>query len=192
MAQSAPPPPPPTGGNGKYIVALIIALLGIGALLYFRSQQKPVTVTQIVTATPTATPTGDDNDVPPPPEVPDAGGDTGPVKTTPVSAGDPCNVKSCGGKTTDEIESTLAVRARAARKCYDQLLAQDQSLKGQVKVKVRIASNGLVCSAVATANDTGSQSVERCATNPFRGIQTAAPKGGCVDVEIPMNFKPAQ
>jgi hypothetical protein len=85
----------------------------------------------------------------------------------------------------------LQVRAGQARRCYNQALSQDSTLKGHVSINVRIGPSGNLCSATVAANDMGTATVANCAANVFR---TAAgypsPRGGCVDANVPLNFKP--
>ena len=77
-----------------------------------------------------------------------------------------------------------------ARRCYNQALASDSTLKGHVSIAVRVGSNGAVCSANVASNDMGSSTVANCAANVFRSGSYPAPKGGCKDAVVPLSFVP--
>ena len=181
----------PPSGNAKYIVIVLLLLLGIGGLLIFRAGQKPPENPPPLASTFDAAPISHQEDFvppPPPPEepVPDSG-----QATRPTQAVDPCNVKTCTGTTTPELENAIAFRAKQARRCYDAALAQDSELHGRVGVRLRVASNGTVCGADVTSNDMGSDSVARCAAQTFRTARSLpAPKGNCVDLNVPLSFVP--
>ncbi len=201
MAPKAPPPsmrPPagvPPSGNGKFI-ALAVLLIGvIAAVIAWRSCQKPadpvVVVTQDAGPLPRPTKSADD-DIPPPIPVEDASTDAG-KKVIVVFTGNQCDAKKCGGSSTSEIETALSFRAKQAHRCYDNALAQDPTLRGKVSIAVRIGSNGQGCSAGVASNDMSSApSVANCVAGYFRGQAFPSPKGGCVDVNIPINFVPRQ
>ena len=186
--------PPTGGGNAKYVVVIVVLIALIGGLLIWRSTQHtqgPVVIQMPDANAPQPPPPRVEDDVPPPPpEAPDSG----PERQTRVGTTAPaanCNAPKCAGTTTPDLESALAMRARQARRCYEQALESDSTLKGHVSISVRVASNGQVCSAGVSSNDMGSPNVAQCAANKFR--QTGyfpAPRGGCVDLSVPINFVP--
>jgi hypothetical protein len=83
----------------------------------------------------------------------------------------------------------LAFRAKAAHKCYDQALASDSTLSGGVTIALRIGTNGLPCSSGVASNSTGNAAVGQCIANSMRNGAYPAPKGGCVDVNVPISLK---
>lgn len=189
-------PPPTGGGNAKYAVVVVLLLGGLVGLWVWRSSgDKPP---QIVIHAPDANApipvrNNVEDDVPPPPPIIDAGPDTGTkmLSGNNGNGGAVCNAAKCGGAASPDLESALAFRAKQAHSCYDSALANDSSLKGKISISVRIASNGQVCSANVASNDMGSAAVAQCVANKFR--QTGlfpAPKGGCIDATVPMNFVP--
>jgi hypothetical protein len=196
MSPSQPPTPSvppvlPSSGNTKYIVVVVLLVVGIAALLAWRScaNQAPVTQTPIPSMYDAAPTPHDESDLVPPPLPPETPQPEAGVKY--VYVGDPCNVKSCSGKMTDELETALGFRGKQAHRCYDQALGQDPTLKGHVGIRVRVASNGRVCSANVTSNDMGTPAVAQCVAGTFaRTGSVPAPKNGCVDVELPINFVP--
>jgi hypothetical protein len=186
----------PTGGNGKYIAVAVVLLLGIIGLLIwkFKGGEQPVATVPSVPSVPPPPPTNPRlDDVPLIPVTPDAGPEAGPKPTGTAVATNPCDVKKCTGATTSELEQMLAMRAKQARVCYEKALQADSTLQGHVKIGVKIAGNGQVCDAHVASNDMGSAYVGQCVANKFR--QTGgfpAPKGGCVEVEVPLSFVPGK
>jgi hypothetical protein len=200
MAPKAPTPSMrapagvPPSGNGKFI-ALALLLLGvIAAVIAWRSCQKPADpIVVIQDAGPPPRPSKTvDEDIPPPVAIEDSGVDAG-KKTTVVFTGNQCDAKKCGGSSTSEVETALSFRAKQAHRCYDNALAQDPTLRGKVSIAVRIGSNGQACSAGVASNElVSAPSVANCVAGYFRGQAFPSPKGGCVDVNIPINFVPRQ
>ncbi len=200
MASKAPPPSAPagvpSGGSGKYVVLALLLLGAIGGIAFWKMSQKPPEPTVIyVDAGPPPPVTkgrNPDDDVPLPPPVEDAGSDAGKKVTTAGTGGGPCDVKQCSGANSSELEQALAFRTKQARRCYNNALAQDSTLKGKITLSVKIASTGQVCSANVASNEMGSQTVAQCVAGYFRGANFPAPKGGCVEANIPINFVPGQ
>ncbi|HEY6463704.1 MAG TPA: AgmX/PglI C-terminal domain-containing protein [Polyangiaceae bacterium] len=195
---SRPPSRPPAGvpsGNAKYAIVVVVLLLGVGGLFYWRSHggaETPVTPVPTVPSTIASTaPTNPKlDDIPPPPPVeekPEAG--PGGTKVVYAAAGGGCEA-TCTGTSPPELGQALQVRAAQARRCYNSALASDSSLRGHVTIAVKVASNGSVCSANVAANDMGSPSVAGCAANIFRNASYPAPHGGCVVATVPMSFVP--
>lgn len=190
---STAPPGIPSSNNSKYVaLALLLLLLIGGAVVWKLNQQGPEPVVTTIDAGPPPPPTTGRNledEVPLPPPVEDASAEAPRKIVTVVSNG--CD-KKCVGTSTSELEQMLAFRVKTAHRCYDQALAQDPTLKGKMSVAVRIGTNGAVCQANIASNDLGNQGVASCVLNSFRGANFPNPKGGCVDVNIPINFVPRQ
>ena len=183
---------PPTNNNGKYVLALLLLGAGIAGLFALKTctaeTAPPPPAPVASTPVPAPTPTLVVDDLPLPPAVEDSGPST--TKST-ASAGNPCDVKSCNGTTTSELESALAFRAKQAHRCYDAALANDSTLQGRVQLQLRVASNGNVCGADVISNDMGTTTVATCVQNWFRAAgHFPAPRGGCVDAKVPISFVP--
>lgn len=197
MSESPPSssfrPPTNSGGSGKYIA--VVAFLGAGLLGLLVWKHFSADPPQVVMTPPSTVPSSMVNprvdDVPPPPPVEeDSGSNTGPVKT-PVASGPVCDARTCSGGMTSDLEAALAFRAKTAHKCYDDALAQDSTLHGNVKISVRVASNGNLCSANAAASDLANPSVAACIANRFRQAgHFPPPSGGCLDVNVPISLMP--
>ncbi len=200
-----PPPsslraPPPSSGSGKYLI--IMLLLGGGLVgLYFvkgstADPQPPLPPSASAAVVAAHAPHPDPVDIPPPPPaIPDATPDTGATKTVVSSGGggggDGCAQTSCNGRAGTELQNALAFRAKTAHKCYDEALAQDSTLKGQVVIGVKISGNGTVCSSSVVSSEVPNPGVAGCIANRFRqGARLPSPVGGCVEVNVPMKLLP--
>lgn len=194
-------PPPSMGaphgvpsGNGKYVAIALLLLLMVGGLAYWQLTKKPPEpVVVAFDAGPPVKPTGrnPDDDVPPPPPIEDAGPEAG-KKIVYVQMGNQCDAKKCTGANTEELSTALGFRAKQAHRCYDNALSQDPTLKGKISIAVRVGANGQVCSAAVASNDMGTPMVANCVAGYFRGQNLPAPKGGCIDANVPINFVPRQ
>lgn len=184
---------PPVNNTGKYVAVLVLLGAGIAGLLALKAcnEPPPPKPAPIASASASGAPSGSalqPDDLPLPPEVPDAASAT--PKST-AAAGNPCDVKSCSGQTTSELESALAFRAKQAHRCYDSALANDSTLQGKVEISIRVASNGNVCIADASSSDPAMSSVATCVQSWFRSAgHFPSPHGGCVDAKVPISFVP--
>jgi hypothetical protein len=195
---SLAPPGVPPSGNGRYIVAVVLLLGLVGVIVAWKMSQKPPEPVVVRAALDAGPPVGPkpgrnlDDDIPLPPPVVDAGPEAGPPKVTYAKVDNQCDAKTCSGSGNTEMESQLSFRVRQARRCYNAALAQDNTLKGKLSVRVRVGLNGAVCSANVTSDDIGNASLASCVASTFRGASFPAPRGGCVDVNVPVNFVPGQ
>lgn len=126
---------------------------------------------------------------PPPPEEPDAGADGGTSRVTSSGGGSgkgPCTGK-CEGTASAALQSALRGAAGSAKSCYDRAL-QRSEVSGSLTVAVQVGANGSVCGANITNDTVGSGEVSNCVLGRFRGRSFPAPDGGCVTVNIPINF----
>jgi hypothetical protein len=182
----------PPSGNSKYIIVVAVLVIGIAGLVAFKTcgPQPPASPQRPIAMYDAAPRSHDDDSVPLPPPIEEPVPDSG-APPRQVVGYDPCLAKSCSGTTTSELESALAYRAKQAHRCYDAALTQDSELKGRVSVRVRVASNGNVCTADVVGNDMGTDSVAKCVAATFRASRSfPIPKGNCVDVNVPMSFVP--
>jgi outer membrane biosynthesis protein TonB len=191
---SRPPAGIPDKGNVKYAIAAIGLIAASGGLFALRRCSSaseavaPPPPMPSVTASAPVNPKIDDIPLPPPPEEKPTPGTPKVVYTT---VGGGCEGKCSQQYSTPELGQALQVRAGQARRCYNQALSQDSTLKGHVSINVRIGPSGNVCSATVASNDMGSPAVANCAANVFRTSSGyPSPRGGCVDANVPLNFKP--
>lgn len=184
---------PPSGG-AKYVVAAVLLLGLIGGVIFWKmSQKQPPPTVQLPDAAPPPTfnARNPEDDVPPPPPVEDAGPENK-TKTTTAHMSNQCDARQCKGQSGSDLETALQFRVKQSHRCYDNALAQDPTLRGKVTVAVRVGATGQVCSAGIASNEMGSSSVANCVSGFFRGANFPAPRGGCVDINVPINFVPHQ
>jgi hypothetical protein len=181
-----------------YIVIAIVLLLGIGGLVFYKlksGSSDPPKQSVIATGSTSASSTPTNaliDEVPLPPPVIDAG--PAPTVVYTGGGGDPCTYSVCNGNVApgSDTEHGLQMLARQTRrKCYDPALGNDPTLQGHVKVHMKIASNGQICSASVASNDMSSSSVGDCAARMLLASgRVPPPKGGCVNLDFPLNYVP--
>jgi cytoskeletal protein RodZ len=192
MTQSQPPPAIPTGGNGKYIAIVAVLLIGIIGIVVWKNHESPTAQTppppppSPYDAAPTP---HEEDDIPLPPPSASAAPSASTATPHVVSSDDGCKAKKCSGQATEEMEAVIAARGKQARHCYDAALANDSSLKGHVTIALRIGNDGRVCSSNIASNDMGTNAVAACVARTYaNSAGVPAPKGGCVDLAVPLNF----
>ncbi|HEX4338618.1 MAG TPA: AgmX/PglI C-terminal domain-containing protein [Polyangiaceae bacterium] len=190
---SIPPQPPKNHGGGAFIGAVILMLLAMGGLLYWKFRSKDETPAPIASVTPSATAPRFDEAPPPPPTVePDAGSKTATptAKKKYVASGPPSCSATCKGDAPAALRSALAGAAGSVRGCYERALRQNQMLQGKLMVAVKVGAQGNTCGASLASDTLGDGAVASCVLQKFRSGTFPAPIGGCVDVQVPINFTP--
>jgi hypothetical protein len=61
-----------------------------------------------------------------------------------------------------------------------------------VPISVKIGANGSTCSAGVSSNELANPGVAECTASYYRSGGFPAPKGGCVQVSVPINYVPGQ
>jgi hypothetical protein len=187
----------PSSGTGKYVAVALLLLVGIGVILVWKFVLNKPQEQAVIPPPPPSSATETQkssnpliDEVPLPPPVVDSGPETGPptkgTGTTVVVVNGGCDGQ-CVGQAPPELSGALQVRGANARRCYNAALAADPTLKGHVKIAVRISANGNACSASVAESSIGGN-VAQCVAGMFRGGGYPAPKGGCVDAVVPMSF----
>lgn len=193
---SAPPDRIPK--NGKAPLVLVLASLAIAALglaLWLgrgrgeggwatHGQPTPIAAAALAPAPPRAP---SEPLPPPPPQIAPTASAAPPAPAAPG----PCEGE-CSGDATPELTAALRARASQARSCYERALAEDATLAGTLSVSARISPAGASCRASVDEDTLGQASVARCVVQRFQGGTYPAPKGGCVDVAVPIHFVPRQ
>jgi hypothetical protein len=204
MSPEAPRPSipsriPTSGSSGTpYIIASAVLVVIIAVVLYFKfiKTQAPPPPVVVPSATVTNTAPAVAFDLPPPPPVEDAGSDADDAGKRVAAGGGPagglCN-SQCAGTDNAALSSALRGAAGSARGCYERALRTNAMLQGRLKIAVRVAANGTVCSASLAEDTLHSAEVSGCVLGLFRGKPFPAPTGGsCVDVTIPVSFTPQE
>lgn len=166
-------------------------LLAIAGLLYFRFGRTKAEVARVepLAAKPSAPgPVFENAPPPPPPLEPDSGNAEGTSAKKSVSGGG-CS-STCEGQETPALNNALRAVAQSARGCYERALRQNTTLSGKLVVAVKVRGNGASCGASLVQDSLGDTSVASCVLQKFRSGTFAAPVGGCVDVRVPISFKP--
>lgn len=193
---AAPSGTPKGGGNAGVIIGVILLLGAAGGILFWVNRKgddgpKPTPSTQASTSTSVTAPPETTLDLPPIDLPKDAGvEDTGAKPaTTGTGGGGAC---ACGqsGSITDEIKQAAAARGGTAKKCYQSALEGNEGLAGEMTVQLRIGPNGEACSASIVSDTTGSSKLQQCVRLKMAAGGYPRPKGGCVDVKVPVVFKP--
>jgi hypothetical protein len=176
----------------KYAVVAAALLLAVGALFVWRrasdranAPAPPPPAPSVAQSVEPPNPKMEDIPPPPPVEEKPEGGPVGPRVIYVQQA--PCEAK-CTGTATPELEQALRVRASQARRCYNEALSRDPSLRGHLVLDVRVSTAGNVCAVNVQNNDMGSPKVANCAAHILGGASYPAPRGGCVDSTVPLNF----
>ncbi len=192
MASTTPPPPKKSSG-GPLILGAALLLLGVGVMyLVKRSGDEPAPVESApVAATPPEAPLPDaPPPPPPPPPEPSASAEAVTEEVKPRRSGPAGCAGPCEGTEPPGLQGQLAAKAALARGCYERALRQNSTLQGRMRVSLRIAPNGSVCSASVSQNELGDAGVASCVSQIFRSATFAAPQGGCVDAAVPLRFAP--
>lgn len=196
MPSPSLPPKQEPRGRSFVVVALVAVALG-GAFLVWKSSTS--SVVERVESSPVATATPAQQAVeapPPPPEEAPPVPEPIEVKPEPAKPGAPRRDTSCEdpctGNETPELLSALRGKAGQARGCYERALSHNSSLSGSVVVNVRVSPTGTACSVSAGKDTLGDAAVSNCVLQRFKSGKFPKPKGGCVDVALPINFVPAQ
>ncbi len=193
---SIAPPPNQGGGSAKYVIVLLL-LLGGGLGVYFATKQPdappappppPVKNAERNTAL-------DDNLMAIPEDEPDAGTpeeapqpQAAPTKRKVVAAGDPW--ECAGDLAPKDITKVLNESRSQIRSCYERELRNDNALQGDLKLQVKIGSDGSVAATRVrgTLND---KKVRECMQNIAKRWTFPAPSGGsCAVFDAPYNFMP--
>jgi hypothetical protein len=196
MAQpSIPPAGVPDSDNKKYGIVALVLLLGTCGLVAWKMKGDQTTTGTTTTATvPSALPPiirRDEPEAPPPPEpVPTGKASGNGTAVANNGGGGPsgCTPK-CNGTAGDDLVGALSQRGRMARRCYERELSNDPKLTLRMTMNVRVGTNGSTCSATPSGE---SGSIGTCVANFYRNGGFPPAKGGCAEVNVPLNFVPGK
>jgi predicted kinase len=94
-----------------------------------------------------------------------------------------------------DIDLPAVVRAMRAqvgevRRCYEDALAGDPTLRGVVELRFTITVDGRLVDATARPSTPGLQPVAHCALGHLRGLSWPPARGAAVDFSFPFTFAP--
>ncbi len=184
------------GGGGALIVVGVVLLLGAaGGILWYVTKSKPEDKKPVATATATKSVEPESTlELPSIDPIPDTGVDTGPEDTgvdggkKVANGGGGCPT-SCNGSITPQIKEAVAARAGTAKQCYKTALEGNEGLAGDINVLVRVGVDGSTCAVSILSDTTGSNRLQQCVKSKMYASYPH-PGGGCVEVKVPINFKP--
>lgn len=176
---------------GLAAALMLLAAVGLIAWKLSRDREQPAQVVEI--ARPTAQPPAPALAEPPPPPPPvetahEAPSATAQPRGRSRGAGGFCG--DCAGTVTGALQGALQGQARRATGCYERALRMNPGLEGRMVLGVKVGPDGHVCSAGVSSSTLGDASVTTCVLQMFRSGVFPPPKGGCVEVEVPINFVP--
>lgn len=202
---SLPPNPPTTNNNGLLIGGALVLLIAAGGL--FLALKGSDGQNEAPSPSPSVTPTAVRAATPPPPPPPPPPAEitsapsasiaavvppkSGSGATVPAESRGPsgCN-GACTGSADSGLRDALRVRGASAKGCYNKALRSNPTLQGKMTVAIRVSPTGTACSASVASDSLGDASVSSCILQQFRAGSYPKPKGGCVDVQVPLNFVP--
>lgn len=194
MGPASTAPPANSGGGAAVIIGVVVLLAAALGLLCWKNRGDDAKITpapSVSTAASTAAPQTT-LDLPPI-ELPKDAGETPDAAAKPVATaggGSTCPTV-CSGQITDAIKAAAAARAGTAKKCYQTALEGNEGLAGEVDILLRIGTDGSTCSATIASDSTGSGKLAQCVRSRMLGGYPQ-PKGGCVELKVPVVFKPKQ
>jgi hypothetical protein len=197
MASPSVAPPPKSGGGSAPVIIGVVVLIGaaIGLLCWKNRGDDVKTTPTATTSAPTTTSAPPETTLDLPPiELPkDAGeNETGPKPQNTGGGNNGGNCPAvCTGQITDAIKAAAASRAATAKKCYQTALEGNEGLQGEIDIMLRVGTDGSTCSASIASDSTGSGKLAQCVRSRMLGGYPA-PKGGCVELKVPVVFKPKQ
>jgi len=93
-----------------------------------------------------------------------------------------------GGASADLVRS-IATRAAQARRCYNSQLVKTPTARGSMRITMRLDPDGQVCTAHVTASELPRE-MDDCVLSLLEAAAYVAPTGGCLDVNLPLQFQP--
>ena len=109
---------------------------------------------------------------------------------SPEVSNEPCaRGRYCGGSLPPALMAELRAIAGQTRACYDRALKTNPKLEGRLAVALRVLEDGRACPAeLADDSLNGDDEFERCLVDTF-ARSYPAPREGCVNTVVPLNFK---
>jgi len=181
-------------GSGPIIVGVVRLLGAAGGILWWVNHRTEPTTPPPVASAPLDAGAGPATTIDLPAiELPtDAGPETGPDAAPKPQPGggafQPCPA-ACTGSINDAIKQAAAARAGTAKQCYKTALEGNEGLAGEIDISFRFGSNGETRSASVVSDTTGSSKLQQCVRSKMIATYPQ-PKGGCVELKVPVVFKP--
>jgi hypothetical protein len=97
---------------------------------------------------------------------------------------------ACSGDVQPQLAQALSNRAAQSRRCYERLLRSRPSAEGKYVVSLRLSKRGKVEHARLVKDGVGDVEMASCVLSRFRAAGYPAPRGGCADINVPLNYEP--
>jgi hypothetical protein len=96
-----------------------------------------------------------------------------------------------GDLSPDEVSETMRGAAPGVSACFGAGKARNPHLLGAVAIRVIVARDGHVREAAIEEADLGDRETERCLVDVAIGLKFPKPRGGEVQMVLPLSFTPA-
>jgi hypothetical protein len=113
-----------------------------------------------------------------------AGGTPAAVTTSAAPGG------QCSGEAHAQLVQAISNRASQSRRCYEKLLRSKPAAEGRYVVSLRLSKRGKVERARLVKDEVGDAEMAKCVLSGFRAASFPAPRGGCADEDVPLNYEP--
>lgn len=182
------------GGSAGVIIGVVVLLGAAGGILYWVNKRDagPAGASSATPSAPASTMAAPETTLDLPPiDIPDTGPEVGPPDAGAKIQGGGGSACACSsfGAMTPEIGQAVAARGGTAKQCYKTALEGNEGLAGEIVMQVRVGPNGETCSVQVLSDTVGSSKLQQCARSKM-SASYPRPKGGCVDVKVPVVFKP--
>lgn len=99
--------------------------------------------------------------------------------------------RPCRGAATEELVYVLSMRAAQSRSCYNEMLREGVEKEGRMVVRLLLQSNGELAEEPLIVEDQiQNEALSSCVVGVMKtGAPEAPPKGGCLFVNVPLNFQ---
>lgn len=192
MPTTSAPPPPPAGGNLKFVaLGLVFLLCAAGLWLVIGKEEPPPTPPMAKPAEPARVNPMAEPELAleePEPE-PDPAVTETPTEPKKRPSGVVRGDWDCSGDLSNAMKVINEQRSQV-RACYERRLKVNNILQGELRVKLKVGSNGKVVLANVSGNMNDSE-VNSCVRKLATSWAFEAPTGGtCAVVQVPFQFSP--
>lgn len=184
----------PASTSASYARAAVVMLLVAGGLVAWKMMHSTTSApASVPEPTVSEQPKVEAPPPPPPPTAEEQPSASASATSAPVSkaarAAGTCSGE-CKGEVSSELRAYLSGRASQGRKCYERALLQNASLKGRMRIQLRVNAQGQLCSSSLASDELRDPGLNACIMQMFRNSVYPTPKNGCVDVAVPLSFVP--
>ncbi|MBL8719572.1 MAG: AgmX/PglI C-terminal domain-containing protein [Myxococcales bacterium] len=176
-------------------VGIVLLLAAAGGILWYVNKKDPPPpppkvqpAASVSSSAPVANMDLPAIDLPKDAEPEDSAPDTATKPVATGGGGGGCGCTS-NGQISDAIKAAAAGKGGTAKTCYKTALEGNEGLAGTIELQVKIGANGETCGVTVLSDSVGSMKLQQCVKGRMYGSYPA-PKGGCVDVKVPVVFKP--